>query len=211
MEKTNKKHHKLLVLFCLLSSIAFTQAKSGVENYNLLGQGNEYVWMPVVHYQAKKGMYAELRYNYEDLKTFSFYGGKTFTGGTDLKYSITPMGGYCIGRFTGLSIATNAEAEWKEFYFSTQTQYSMATKKDAANFFFSWSEVGYNIFRNFFAGLAVQYTRQQGENDMQPGFVAGLNFKNISIPFYLFSPFQPGRYIVLGFIYENHLKRKNKK
>ena len=196
------------MLFCLPGSIAFTQAKSGIENYNQLGRGNEYVWMPVVHYEAKKGMYAELRYNYEDLKTFSFYGGKTYRGGTDLKHSITPLAGYCIGKFTGLSIAVNAEAEWKDFYVSTQTQFSRATKKDVANFFFSWSEAGYNVSPIFFAGLAIQYTRQQGVNDTQPGLVAGLDFKNISIPFYLFSPFQPGRYLVLGFIYEYHLKKK---
>ena len=194
----------------MLGNIAFTQAKSGVENYNLLGQGNEYIWMPVVHYQTKKGMYAELRYNYEDLKTFSMYGGKSFTGGTDLQYTVIPMAGYCTGKFSGFSLATNAEAEWKDFYLSTQTQYSMATKKNTANFFFSWSEAGYNIFRNFFAGLAVQYTRQQGVNDLQPGFVTGLNFKDISIPFYMFSPFQPGRYFVLGFNYEYHLKTKSK-
>ncbi len=194
----------------MLGSMAFTQAKSGVENYNLLGQGNEYAWMPVVHYQTNKGMYAELRYNYEDLKTLSLYAGKTFTGGSVFQYSFTPMVGYCIGQFTGLSLATNAEAEWKDFYVSTQTQYSIGTKKDMANFFFSWSEAGYNVFRNFFAGLAVQYTRQQGVNDIEPGFVTGFNFKNISTPLYVFSPFQPGRFIVLGFNYEYHLKKKNK-
>lgn len=196
-------------MFCLLSGMAFTQAKSGVENYNLLGQGNEYAWMPVVHYETKKGMYAELRYNYEDMKTLSLYAGKTF-GGPAFQYSLTPMAGYCIGRFTGLSFAVNAEAEWKDLYLSTQTQFSVATKKGISNFFFSWSELGYDVFRNFFAGLAVQYTREQGTNDIQPGLVAGLNFKNMSIPFYLFSPFQPGRYMVLGFIYEYHLKGKNK-
>ena len=190
-------------------SIAFTQAKSGVENYNLIGQGNENAWMPVVHYQAKKGMYAELRYNYEDMKTVSAYGGKTFEGGDEFEFSFTPMAGYCFGKFTGLSLATNAEAEWKDLYFSTQTQYSWATKKESANFFFSWTEAGYNMSRNFFAGLAVQYTRQHGENDWQPGVLAGLNFKNISIPLYLFSPFQPGRYLVLGFIFEYHFKGKN--
>jgi hypothetical protein len=190
--------------------MAFSQAKSGVENYNLLGQGNAYVWMPIVHYETKKGMYAELRYNYEDIKTLSLYAGKTFAGGSGFQYSLTPMTGYCIGKFTGLSFAANAEAEWKDLFISTQTQYSMATKKNMANFFFSWSEVGYNVFKNFFAGLAVQYTRQQGANDIQPGLLAGLNFKNISIPFYVFSPFQPDRCIVLGFSYEYHLKKKNK-
>ena len=55
------------------SGTAFTQAKSGIENYNLLSQGKEYVWMPVAHYQSTKGIYAELRYNYEDVQTFSLY------------------------------------------------------------------------------------------------------------------------------------------
>lgn len=192
----------------MLCGKAFTQSKSGVENYNLLGQGNEYVWMPIVHYQTEKGLYAELRYNYEDLKTISFYGGKTFEGGSAFEYSFTPMVGYSIGNFTGLSLATNAEVEWKDFYLSTQSQFSLATKKGMSNFFFSWSEVGYNVFRSLFAGLAVQYTRQERANDIQPGVVAGVNFKNFSMPVYMFSPFQKGRYMVLGLVYEFNLNKK---
>ncbi len=196
------------MLLCLVYTVAFTQAKSGIENYSFLSQGEEYVWMPVFHYQTKKGIYAELRYNYEDLQTLSLYGGKTFAWGKDLQFSVTPMAGFSTGRFTGVSLAANTEAEWKNIYLSSQSQYSMSTKKGMTNFFFSWSELGYDISRNFFAGLAIQYTRQQGVNDVQPGFVTGLNFKNVSIPFYMFNIFQPGRYIVLGLNYEYHLKKK---
>jgi hypothetical protein len=196
------------MLLCFISGTAFTQAKSGIENYNLLSQGKEYMWMPVVHYQSKKGIYTELRYNYEEVQTLSLYGGKTFSGGNILKFTLTPMLGFSVGNFSGLSLATNADVEWKNFYLSSQSQYSMATKHGIDDFFFSWSELGYSLSDNFFGGVAIQYTMQQGVNDAEPGFVAGLNLKNVSIPVYVFSPFKTGRYFVVGLNYEFDFKRK---
>jgi hypothetical protein len=85
------------------------------------------------------------------------------------------MAGYCIGKFTGLSLATNAEVEWKDFYLSTQTQYSLATKKDIANFFFSWSEAGYKpipeLFRRpghaiYMAAGSKRYATGTGGRDL---------------------------------------------
>jgi len=194
--------------FCLFCSTAFSQAKSGVENYNMLSQGSEYVWMPIVHYQAKNGLYGELRYNYEDIQTLSFYAGKTFTGEKSLEFSLTPMLGYSIGRFTGFSVATNAELEWRKIYLSSQTQYSVATKNGISDFFFSWSEIGYNISSTLFGGVAIQYTLQDGLHQADPGFVAGINFRNVSIPLYVFSPFRPGHYFVVGLNYEFDFKKK---
>ena len=126
------------------------------------------------------------------------------------------MAGYSTGRFTGLSLAINTDAEWKKIFLSSQTQYSLSIKKNdsliikknADNFFFSWSELGYNFSDHFFAGLAMQYTCQAGENDFKPGFLAGLSFKNLSFPCYVFSPFHPGRYFVLGVNYEFNLSKK---
>ncbi|MDZ4808737.1 MAG: hypothetical protein SGI96_10750, partial [Bacteroidota bacterium] len=187
---------------------AFTQAKSGIENYNLLSQSSGYVWMPVAHYQSAKGIYAELRYNYENIETVSFYGGKRFEGGKAFSFALTPMAGISFGRFSGVSLATNAEAEWKKFYLSSQTQYSMATKPGVDDFFFSWSEIGYNLTENIFGGAAIQYTLQQGEKIAETGFVVGLSSKNLSIPVYVFSPFKMGRYFVVGLNYEFDFKKK---
>lgn len=187
---------------CMLYSTAFTQAKSGVESYNFLSQGKDYIWVPVLHYQAKNGAYAELRYNYEDVQTLSLFGGKTISGGKSLQYSITPLIGFSAGNFTGVSLAANAEIDWKSFYISSQTQYSIATKQNIADFLFSWSELGYNISSKFFGGLAIQYTRQTDINDIEPGFVAGINLKNFSIPCYVFNPFNPDRYFVVGLNFE---------
>jgi hypothetical protein len=184
------------------------QTKWGFENYNYWGHQTPGVFVPIVHFETKENWYAELRYNYEDIQTLSLYSGKIFAGGHSVQYSVTPMLGLSVGKFTGVSLATNAEAAWKDFYVSSQTQYSMAAKRNATNFFFSWSELGYNVSRNFFTGLASQYTLQTGRNDFEPGFLAGLNFKNVSFPFYVFSPFRAGRYFVLGLNYEYKLKKK---
>lgn len=209
MVKTNnKRRHSFLAIFYMFPVIGFAQAKSGMESYNLLSPGKDYVWMPIVHYQSEKGVYTELRYNYEDVKTLSLYAGKTFSTGNDFDCSITPMVGLCVGNFSGASFAANAEADWKNVYLSSQTQYSIATAKGLVNFFFSWSELGYNISQKLFAGVAVQYTRQQATNYIEPGLVAGLSFKNFSIPFYLFKPFGQDQYIILGLNFEYKLKKR---
>lgn len=189
--------------------MGYTQAKGGMENYNLLGRENEYAWMPVVHYETKKGIYAELRYNYEEAQTFSVFGGKVLSGNNG-SFRVTPMIGFSAGKFTGISFATNADAEFNKFFLSTETQYSMAAKKDGNNFLFSWSEIGYSIFPNLFAGLSFQYTIQQGIADPEPGLMAGISFKNFSIPVYVFNPFGKEQYLVFGLNYEYHLKRSNK-
>ncbi len=167
------------------------------------------MWMPVGHFQSEKGLYAEFRYNYEDVRTFSLYGGKNFSGGKVMKYSATPMLGYSFGNFEGLSVAANTDLEWKSLYFSSQTQYSFSTQTNADHFFFSWSEVGVSISEKIFAGFAMQYTGQRNETLTETGFVAGLNFGNLTIPVYVFNPFVSNRYFVFGLNYEMNFK-KNK-
>ena len=178
-----------------------------LENYYYKGQGINTV-VPMFHLETKNNWYGELRYNYEDINTLSLYAGKTIAGGNALQYCITPLLGYSAGRFRGPSFAVNAEAEWKNFFASSQTQYSLSLKTTEESFFFTWSEAGYAICDYFFAGLALQYTRLNCGDNFEPGFVAGLSFKNISFPCYIFSPFQAERYFVFGLNYEFSLKKK---
>jgi hypothetical protein len=213
--KTNKIFS---IIICVIMAQHNTAAqwKAGIGQYSYTSMPLAEAIVPVGYIQSANNWYAELRYNYEEAKTFSLYGGKTFSGGNNLEYTLTPMAGFSTGRFTGVSFAANAEAEWKNFFFSSQTQYSISVKKkdsivvkgNTGRFFFNWSELGYNISDLFFGGLSMQYTRQTGENNFEPGFLAGLNFKNLSFPCYVFSPFRPGRYFVLGVNYEFNFTKK---
>ena len=202
----------LNLLFCLLlSSTGRAQSKWVIENYNYVGQPGAGTVVPMIHFETSKNWYAELRYNYEDNQTISFFLGKTFKAGKSFEYSLTPLIGFSAGSFTGISFGTNADAEWKNWYISSQTQYSKATKDDVADFFFSWSEIGYNISKYFFTGLAMQYTKQKGLNEFEPGFVAGLQLKDFSFPVYVFSPFRTGCYFVVGVNYQYNKKANKKK
>ena len=203
-----KKSLLIIIWSILMQHELSAQWKAGLDQYNYIGTQSAGTFVPSVHIQSKNNWYEELRYNYEDEQTLSLFSGKKFTGGSRLDYTIIPMVGISTGRFTGISIATNTEAEWKNIYFSSETQYSMAIKDNSTNFFFSWSELGYNISTHLFGGLAMQYSRQNGITDFEPGFVAGFSFKNISFPFYVFSPFRQGTYFVLGLNYEYNLKKK---
>jgi hypothetical protein len=207
LQKKVKRHLNALIILSLACNIGCTQAKGGVENYNFLSKGKDHVWMPVLHYETKKGMYAELRYNYEDAKTFSVFGGKIISGKSNV-FSVTPMIGFSVGQFTGVSVAANTEADLNKFFISSETQFSIGTKKGISNFLFNWSEIGYTVFPNLFVGLSFQYTLQDGAGDPEPGLMAGLSFKNFSIPVYVFNPFKKDQFIVLGLNYEYQLKKR---
>lgn len=211
MEKTRKRLLSIIAAMLMLHMQIFAQAKSGVENYSQLSHGKEYTWMPILHYQSATGIYGEFRYNYEDIRTASVYFGKTFSSsGSKIDYSIIPMVGFSAGSFKGISLAVNAELEWKNLYFSSQMQYSNSWNDASQNFYFNWSETGYNISDAFYAGFAAQYTVQDAEKDFQPGLLTGLNIGNVSIPLYFFSPFSRNQFVILGLNYEFQLKRKVK-
>jgi len=204
-----KKYSVLLICSIAAQLFLHAQDKIGAELYTYFGV--KPTIQPLVHFQANSNWYGELRYNYEDLKTVSLYGGKTFSGGSNFEYSITPMIGYSTGRFTGLSLAFNAEAEWKSFYLSSQTQHSIATrkndpssvKKSEENFFFSWSELGYQPLRWMYAGVSLQHTQlYKTTASLEPGVLLGFSVKQWSIPIYGFNVFGSEQYFVVGVNWE---------
>ncbi len=186
------------------------QSKLGMEHYQYWNQPGEGAVVPVLHFSTRDNWYAELRYNYEEASTLSLFAGRSFSGGKSITYAMKPMIGFSTGGFTGISVGFNGDMEWKDFYLSSQNQYSLATKENADNFFFSWSELGYTFHKNFFAGVAVQYTVEQGPEEFHPGLMAGINIKDFSFPFYVFNPFDPGQYFIMGVSYEYSFKKRNK-
>lgn len=167
---------------------ATAQSKTGIENYSMLGAGQEYVWMPVAHHKGKKGFYTELRYNYEAMKTGSVYLGKSFSKEANVSYDITPMGGFVFGEYTGGSLAMNAEVEYKKIFLSSQTQYTVNKDDRANNYFFNWSELGYQPVKWFYAGVSAQLTKPYAETlTPEYGLMIGLVFKKITVPVYVFN------------------------
>jgi hypothetical protein len=193
----------------VFTQVSIAQAKAGLETYSFHRDGQSYVWMPVIHYESGKGTYAEMRYNYEDINTASIFLGKSFHVGSN-RIDVKPMIGISAGHFNGISFALNADAEMGSFFWSCESQFSIASKKSNTNFFFNWSEAGINVTKNLFAGLSYQYTIESSNTESSPGILAGVSFGNITIPFYLFQPFSNNQLLVLGFNYEYKLKNRHK-
>ena len=195
----------------MFSSTAFTQSKSGVENYNMISGKREYAWMPIVHYHTKKGIYTELRYNYDAEKAFSVNAGKTFSKKGEFNFDVTPMIGLVMGSFKGYNLNMNQQAEYKKFFYSTQAQYTIAAIEKNENFFYSWSETGYTISKKFFAGVSCQLTKLRAVPALaDAGVMAGISLGNFSFPIYYFRPFSRNSFVIAGINYEWQLTSKKK-
>ncbi len=178
---------------------AGAQSKTGIENYNMLNARDEYLWMPVVHHRGKRGLYTEMRYNYEATKTASAYLGKSFSKEGAVSYELVPMAGFVFGDYTGVSLALNAEVEYKKFFFSSQSQYTLNRQQRSEDFFFNWSELGIQPLKWLYAGLSTQVTKPNGSfTATEYGLMMGLVIRRITIPVYVFNPLKGNRNYIIG-------------
>jgi hypothetical protein len=206
-----KKSFLITIWSILMLPDAFGQLKGGIEQYNYFRIHSGGSFVPVVHIQSAKNFYGELRYNYEEEKAFSVNAGMTFSKESEFSFSLTPMVGYVMGSMRGYNLNLNQEAEWRKFFYSTQAQYTINANDREANFFYSWSEAGYNISKKFYAGLSCQFTKLRTVPVLaDAGLMAGISFGNFSFPVYYFRPFAKTSFVIAGINYEWQLNRKNK-
>lgn len=190
-------------IFLFFWADASAQAKAGFEQYSYIRQGSGNIITPVFHYQANTKWYTEAHYNYEDLQTFSLYAGKTFSADKKIAYAVTPMIGGMVGNMQGGLLALNTNISFKKFYFSSQSQYGISAISRNNNFFFSWSEAGYQPLPWIYAGLSLQHTQfYQCNAQMEPGLLLGFNVGQWSFPVYSFNTFDNDQYFVVGINWE---------
>jgi hypothetical protein len=194
------KKNLLIITWSILMQLdSAGQTKTGIESYNFISSKEAYVWMPVVHHVGKKGLYTEMRYNYEAPETVSVYIGKNFSKKGMLDYAVTPMLGIVMGNFSGGSLATNIDLNYKKTFISIQTQYTLSKDDVMKNFFFNWTELGYQPLKWFYAGITVQETKTYKTRLIsEPGIFAGFMIRKFTIPVYLFNPLQPGKNLIVG-------------
>lgn len=189
----------ITVLIAIQATIGLGQA--GFEQYYYLQEKKAMVFVPIVHFKNKNNWYAEVRYNYEEQNSFSAYGGKTFSKARKLlTYSLTPMMGMVIGKFRGASVGLNATLEYKDFFLSSQSQFTDSYNNRYSDFFFGWSEVGYQPLPWFYFGCSFQQTfyTNPKRNLMEPGVMLGFTLGRWTFPVYSFSLLNADRYFVVG-------------
>ena len=198
----------ILIITLFVSFETIAQSQGGLEQYYYVKGRDTVTMVPMAHVQTEKNWYIEGRFNYEDFRTASVYGGKMFTKDTKKSsYAVVPMLGVVAGKYKGGSLGLNVNIEHGKFYFSSQTQYTFSIKNRSDNFFYSWSEAGIAPVDWFYAGAAIQQTDFKRGTEL--GGVLGLTFGKWTFPLYAFSPFSEGRYFVLGLISSFGLGKKN--
>lgn len=179
------------------------QAQHGVEQYNILQPGRGCQWVPVLHYKGRNKLYAEARYNYEEIHTGSLYAGRSFEGGKKWEYSVTPMLGVVFGRYKGFSAAVNTMLDHSGFNFSGQLQYTINSNSRDENFFYNWSELSLRFFDKLYGGVSIQQTAlYKSSTTTEAGLLLGYNSGKITIPVYFFSPLKNNRNLIVGLIIE---------
>ncbi len=175
----------LLLCFCA-SSVA--QKGAEFEQYFSHEPSVGVSYSGLANFQSRKGLYIEGRYNYEASNTFSVYGGKSFSGGTDrFNYTITPALGVIFGKMTGGSFAINADLEYRSFFIESRSQYSFSVSDSKDKFIYSWSELGINVTDFAYGGVSIQVTRPfQNRSLIEPGVFVGFSVGQFDFPVYYF-------------------------
>jgi len=128
-------------------------------------------------------LHLEARYNYEALKTGSFWIGYNFPVfciAKVLKVNATPMLGGVFGDITGVAPGYYIEANYNEtFKASTQGEYFFEAGNRSGNFFYSWSEFSALLPKAdcVRAGLVVERTQASGNSDVRRGPLIGFTYK----------------------------------
>ena len=192
------KDSVVFLLVFLVCHLASAQSEGGLEQYCYVKKGSSSILSPIVHYQYRT-WYGEARHNYEDVGTSSIYIGKIFSNQNNVSYSITPIVGAVMGKYKGGSIGLKISVDYKNLFFSSESQYTFSSNELYKNFLYSWSELGYQPLTWMYAGLALQQTHLlKTEKTFETGVVVGFLVGKWTFPLYSFSPISRERYFVLG-------------
>jgi len=144
----------------------------------------------VVGYADHRSLHLEARYNYEDLKTGSVFGGYMFEAGNKLTVTLTPMIGFVFGNTNGIAPGLEASLSWKKFDFYSETEYVFDFDGKENNFLYTWTELAITPFRNLRTGISANRTRLfQSDLDVQKGIFIQYSFWKLTAGVHYFNPF----------------------
>jgi hypothetical protein len=197
------RNNVFMILFLVYHSVD-GQERRGFESYYYPGNpGVLPALSSKLFCQTSNGWYTEIRYNYEEAQTVACSAGKTFAKENVFSYSLTPAAGVIGGKSQGASIGLNASAVYKKISFSSTVEQAVCFGKEAGNFLFSWSELGCQVTKHLYAGLALQQTCwYHAAGSGEPGLECSISFAGWTFPFYLFRQADKHCYFLTGICYE---------
>ena len=195
------------IIFCGSFQKGVTQCSAGAEQYCSAMEEQSFSTVQVEWYQHKK-WYAEARYNYEALNSFSLNAGRSYEGKGLVSYYVCPMAGVVWGNLHAGSVGFYTDISYKKISFHTQSQYTFSIADRSENFIYSWSELGYQAFKNLDIGMLIQQINPiSPKSSLQKGLFIKFECRNWSFPLYAFDLTTNNRSLVVGISFQKELKK----
>ncbi len=156
--------------------------------YGYLFQGGEGDFVLPIFRADHDALHLEARYNYEDRRTGSLFGGWTFSFGEKTTLDVTPMLGAVFGDTDGIAPGLELYFQWGPLEYYSESEIVFDLHDETSSFFYNWSELTGRPLKWLRAGLALQRTRvYETDRDVQWGVVTGFSFWKMEIGAYYFN------------------------
>lgn len=145
-------------------------------------------------------LHLEARYNYEDEKTVSLFGGYNFETGKDLVFGLTPIIGFSIGNTDAVIPGLELSLNWKILDYYSESEYVFDLEDKENNFFYTWAELGITPFDNLrMGGVASRTLMYDSDLEIERGVFFEYSFGQIKTMIYYFYPFSKDGYLIPTF------------
>jgi hypothetical protein len=147
-----------------------------------------------------KSLHLESRYNYEDINSLSVFTGWNFEKQYNkLDITATPMAGAVVGKTNGIIPGLEFTAAYSRFTLYSENEYMLDFKGRGNYFFYSWTQLSGQVFKNTQAGVLAQSLRwYQTKFDVQRGIYAEYNMGNFTFDIYHFNPFTNFNFTIIS-------------
>ena len=151
-----------------------------------------------------KWLHLEARYNYENFRIGSLWGGYNFSWGKTWQFKVTPMIGAVFGPTNGVAPGCEASVSWKVLELSIDNEYVFDTTSKSGNLYYSWPQLTTSPIGWFRFGAVAQHTKVfETKLDVQRGFFVGFHHevggqnKELEFTTYVFDPGSNATTVVL--------------
>ncbi len=145
-------------------------------------------------------IHIESRYDYEDIHSLSAFVGWDFEKQYNkLDITVTPMAGAVVGHTNGILPGLELNASYKTFTLYSENEYMLDFKGKENYFFYSWSQLSTQIFKNTQAGVLAQSLRwYKTKFDIQRGIYAEYNIGRFTFDAYYFNLFTNSDFAIVS-------------
>jgi hypothetical protein len=195
-----------IALIACFPFIAYTQSGSDSAESNWSGSLAAYYYFipgdkipPTITGIADHGaLHLESRYNYEDINSLSVFAGYNIEKNLgELSIAATPMAGMVVGNTKGILPGLEFTFSYKTFTLYSENEYMLDFKGKENYFFYSWTQLSAEAFKNVSAGVLAQSLRwYQTKFDVQRGLFGEYSTGRFTFDLYYFNPFTDYHFII---------------